>query len=284
MAGSPSTQLPQPLQAVEQDEARPSGDVAAVIARRAVGLVKPLVLLAILVAIWQLIVELDVVPSFTLSPPTTVVAYIGGHMGNLLDSSVATLQVILLAFAIALVVGIVLGILINQFKLLEEALLPLLVITQVIPSVAIAPLLVLVLGLGNTPKIATAAIIAFFPILINTISGLRSLDEDMIDLSRVLVASPLQRLRWFTLPNALPYIFAGARVSITLSVIGAVVGEFVTSDKGLGFLVLQGSSTLTPALIFAALVFLGVIGVALFGLVRLVEYLVVPWARHEQER
>lgn len=251
----------------------------ATLAHRCGSYAKPGALLILMLAAWQFVVDMGYVPSIALASPTTTFSYIQGHFGFLIENSLATLKVIGLGFVLALAIGMILGMLITQIKFLEDALLPLLIVTQVIPSIAIAPLLVLLLGFGDAPKIATAASIGFFPVLINTISGLRSIDEDMSDLARSLRASSLQTLRQFTIPNALPYIFAGARVAITLSVIGAVVGEFVTADKGLGYLILQGSATLSPAIIFAALAFLAIIGIALFSAVRILEYWLVPWAR-----
>lgn len=248
-------------------------------AQRGASILKPALALVVSIGAWQVIVDRGYLPKIAVASPTSTIGYISDNFSYLLMNTVATLRVVGVAFVLAMGVGVLLGILIHQFKLLEDALLPLLIISQVIPSIAIAPVLVLLLGFGDAPKVATAASIAFFPSLINTISGLRSADENMRDLARVLGASRLQTLRRFTLPNALPYIFAGARVSITLCVIGAVVGEFVTADQGLGYLVLQGSATMTPALIFASLVFLAVIGIALFSVVRLLEHWTVPWAR-----
>lgn len=240
---------------------------------------KPVILLVLLVAGWQLVVSRHLIPSIALASPSDVASYLVHHKLQMLDNSGATLKEIAFAFLIAGVGGLLLGILVHESRLLHDALMPLLIITQVVPSIAIAPLLVLILGFGDTPKIATAAIIAFFPVLINTVTGLESLDEDAHDLALSLRASRLQRLRYFAIPTALPYVFAGARVAITLCVIGAVVGEFVTADHGLGYLILQGSSTLVPQLVFAALVVLAVIGLGLFGFVRALEYLLVPWAR-----
>jgi NitT/TauT family transport system permease protein len=246
---------------------------------RAGRIVKPLVVLAALIVVWQVVVDAKLLPSFEVASPTMVWSYMTANPSVLATNTGTTLEEVALAFAIAVIAGTVLAALINQFRLLEESVLPLLVVSQVIPSIAIAPLLVLLLGFGMAPKVAVAAIISFFPILINTLSGLRSHSKEMGELTRSLGAGPWQTLRHFTLPNALPYVFSGARVAITLSVIGAVVGEFVTAKSGLGYLVLEASSQLNPALMFSALVVLAVIGIVLFTLVRVVEHLALPWAR-----
>lgn len=240
---------------------------------------KPLVVFVLAVALWQILVDTKALPSFEVASPTQTASYMGSHGSLLVSNTATTAEEVLLAFAIALVSGVVLATLINQFKVLEESILPLLVVSQVIPSIAIAPLLVLLLGFGLAPKVVVGVIISFFPILVNTLAGLKSVDADMASLSRALGTPPLRNLRLFTLPSALPYIFAGARVAVTLSVIGAVVGEFVTAKSGLGFLVLQGSSQIDPPLMFSALVVLAGMGIILFSLVRIVEYVAVPWVR-----
>lgn len=255
-----------------------------VVVPQALSVVKPTIVLAVVIAVWQVAVDLGWIPATTLASPSSVARFVWSNGGMLLEHASTTLLEVLLAFTIALTVGVVMAILVSEFKVLEESVLPLLVVSQVIPSIAIAPLLVLLLGFGLAPKVTTAAIIAFFPMLINTVSGLRMLPRETRELGAVLNASRWQMLRMFSLPNALPYIFAGARVSITLSVIGAVVGEFVTAQSGLGFLVLQGSSTLNPPLLFAALFFLAVLGIGLFSIVRILEWAVLPWARHASGR
>lgn len=255
-----------------------------VLVPQALAVVKPTIVLGILIVVWQAAVDLGWIPSTTLAAPSSVADYVWSNGAMLLEHAGTTLTEVVIAFAIALTAGVVIAILVSEFRVLEESVLPLLVVSQVIPSIAIAPLLVLLLGFGLAPKVATAAIIAFFPVLVNTVAGLRTLPRETRELGAVLKASRWQMLRMFSLPNALPYIFAGARVSITLSVIGAVVGEFVTAQSGLGFLVLQGSSTLNPPMLFAALFFLAVLGIGLFTIVRIVEWAVLPWARHETGR
>ena len=240
---------------------------------------KPLAVFAAAVVIWQVLVDTKTFPSFEVASPSQTASYMSSHGSLLVSNTATTAEEVVIAFAVALATGVVLAILINHFKVLEESVLPLLVVSQVIPSIAIAPLLVLILGFGMAPKVVVAALISFFPILINTLAGLKSINSDMVSLSRSLGTSSIRNLRLFTLPSALPYIFAGARVEVTLSVIGAVVGAFVTAKSGLGFLILQGSSQIDPPLMFSALVVLAVMGIFLFSLVRIVEYMALPWAR-----
>lgn len=266
--------------ASDERMAQPAGARNSARRARHVGrVVKPLVLLAALIGVWQLVVDTGALPKFEVAAPSTVASYIGAHPAQLLSNAGTTVEEVIIAFAFALVGGLILAMLINHFKVLNDAFLPLLVVSQVVPAIAIAPLLVLLLGFGIAPKVAVAAIISFFPIVINTLSGLRGVSGDMETLSTALGSSPWRKLRLFTLPNSLPYVFAGCRLAVTLSVIGAVVGEFITAKNGLGYLVLEGSSQLNPPLMFAALVVLAILGIVLFSVVRAVEYVSLPWTR-----
>jgi NitT/TauT family transport system permease protein len=244
---------------------------------------KPLAMLAVLLVVWQVAVDRGWVPHNALASPSTTASYIIHRPGFLWSNTARTLTEVGIAFGIVVVFGTALAVLISQFRFLEESLYPLLVASQVIPTIATAPLLVLLFGFGLLPKIAVATVIAIFPILINTVSGLKSMPSEMSDLARSLGANPVQVLRLFSLPNAMPYFFAGARVSITLAVIGSVVGEFIVADKGLGYLVVQSTTTLDPALLCSALVFLAVMGLCLFSAVRLLEYFLVPWTHPRRE-
>lgn len=246
---------------------------------RAVAVAKPVAAFAILLGIWELWAATRDVPSFVLPPPSDIADYVAGHASLLVRHAGITLREVAAAFAISLVLGVVLAILIVRSKILADTLLPLLVTTQVVPTVAVAPVLVVWLGFGDRSKIAVAVLISFFPILINTITGLRAVDRELNDLARSLSARRGRVLRYLALPTAVPYLFAGARVSITLAVIGAVVGEFVAADQGLGALVLRGNARLEPELMWAAVFCLAVLGIVLFNLVRMAEWLAVPWNR-----
>jgi NitT/TauT family transport system permease protein len=238
---------------------------------------KPLGLIVVILVAWEIYAVAREVPSFVLPRPSAIASYLWSNIGLLIRHAGITLREVAVAFALSLGGGIVLAVLISRFRILEEALLPILVTSQVIPTIAIAPLLVLWLGFGDKPKIAVAFLISFFPVLINALAGLRSVDEDLVYLARGLSASRWQILRKISLPNALPFIFAGAKVSITLAVIGAVVGEFVGADQGLGFLILRGSAQLETELLFASVVLLSVIGIGLFNLIKLLERVFIPW-------
>lgn len=199
----------------------------------------------------------------------------------MLYHSAVTVREALLGFLLSVCIGIFLGVVIVQFKFLEDALLPLLVTSQVIPTIALAPLLVLWLGFGSAPKVAVAFLVSFFPIVINMVTGLKAVEGDLVHLVRGLSATRWQELIKIRFPHALPYLFAAFRVSITLSLIGSVVGEFVSADQGLGFLILTGAGRLLTEQIFASIAILGLVGITLFNLVRALERIVLPWRPSE---
>lgn len=255
-----------------------AGSLAGVLAKKA----KPLLVVAAVIVAWEGYTVVRDVPSFILPAPSSIADYLVSNPGLLIGHAGITLREVAIAFFLSVFAGVALAIFITRFKLLEEALLPILVTFQVIPTIAIAPLLVLWLGFGDAPKIAVAFLISFFPVLVNTLSGLRSMDDDLIYLARSLGATQWQVLRKISLPNALPFVFAGAKVSITLAVIGAVVGEFVGADQGLGFLILRGSAQLQTELLFASVIVLSLIGIGLFNLIKVLERVLLPWRTTEQ--
>jgi len=230
---------------------------------------------------WELLARRGDIPTFVLPPPSRIVSFTLGHWQSMLYHAAVTIRQALLGFLLSVSIGIFLGVVIVQSKFLEEALFPLLITSQVIPTIAIAPLLVLWLGFGSAPKIAVAFLISFFPIVINTVTGLKAVEADLLYLVRGLSATRWQELFKVRFPNALPYLFAGFRVSITLSLIGGVVGEFVSADQGLGFLILTGAGRLLTEQVFASIGLLGLAGIALFNLVRVLERLILPWEASE---
>ena len=246
---------------------------------RASSVAKPLVVLLALCVIWQIAVDRNWVQDFLLASPTQIISYIAHHPGEMWTNAWATVVEVLIGFGAALVLGLILGVLMSEFRIVEDSLLPLFVTFQVIPTVAIAPLLVLFLGFGLEGKVVTALIVCIFPLIVNTVAGLRSLDADTESLALSLRANKLKMMTYFRLPNALPFIFAGARTSISLAVIGAVIGEFVSADKGLGYLVQQASSVLNTPQLYAALVSLAFVGIILFSAVRIIEWWAMPWRR-----
>jgi NitT/TauT family transport system permease protein len=176
-------------------------------------------------------------------------------------------------------IGIPLAVCVANSRLLKLAIYPILVATQSIPKVAIAPIVLVWFGLGMESKLALAFLVAFFPIVVDTATGLQATPPGLLELAHSLRASPLQIFMKVQIPAALPFMFAGAKVAITLAVIGAVIGEFVGSVNGLGNLLLSANSQLEGPLAWAALVWLSVLGIVLFAAVALAERLLMPWAQ-----
>lgn len=195
-----------------------------------------------------------------------------------------TVYEVLLGFVIATVVGISVGTVIAVSPTLHRLVYPYIVAFQSVPKVAVAPLMVIWFGFGIESKIAMTVVIAFFPILVNTIAGLRSVDQDQIELMRSLVASRWQIFRFVRFPNALPYIFAGLEIGIVLSVIGAIVGEFVGATGGLGYMLTFANARLDTAAVFALLIVLGAIGIILNTTITWIRRKVVFWAESETDR
>jgi len=244
-----------------------------------VRLVKPLAVLVLLIVLWWLYCHLTDIDPLVLPPPSAVWESLVHQPGLFWSNSLDTLRIVLIGFSISLLGGVAAAVLMTRYRLLEETFLPLAVASQVIPTIAVAPLLVIWMGFGQAPRIAVTALISFFPILINTVTGLKQVGEPYYDLAASIGASKNTRFRKIEFPHALPFIFAGAKMAITLAVIGAVIGEFVNAESGLGFLILRGSSQLETQLMLAALVWLAGMGLILFNLVRLAEYVAVPWER-----
>jgi NitT/TauT family transport system permease protein len=193
-----------------------------------------------------------------------------------------TLVETLQGFALAIVLGIPVAVAIASAPFLESTLYPALVALNAIPKIAIAPLLVIWMGFGSGPKIAMVVLICFFPIVISTATGLKSTPPELVDLIRSLSASPLQQFLKVRFPAALPFVFVGLKVAISLAVIGAVVGEFVGATEGLGYLIVASGQNANTSLAFASIVLLSLMSILLFYALVVAERILVPWAGQEQ--
>jgi NitT/TauT family transport system permease protein len=229
-----------------------------------------------LMLFWQMAAILFHIPSYTLPSPADIAAVMVERWRDLLINGWITLIESAAGLAVSIVVGIPLGIAIAYSPLVERIFYPLLIASQAIPKVALAPILVVWFGFGLLPKVLIAFFIAFFPIVVNTVVGMSRTPADMIHLMRSLGASSLQILVRVQLPSASPYIFAGIKVASALAVVGAIVGEFIAANSGLGYLQLLADNNLQIPLLFGTLVVLSIMGIALFYFVALVEMLILP--------
>jgi NitT/TauT family transport system permease protein len=229
-----------------------------------------------LIALWQGAAMLFSFPTYLLPAPSAILHAMGANSGVLIKESVATTVEIVLGFALSVAVGIPLALAIYLWRPFARSVYPLLVSSQAVPKVAVAPLFLVWFGFGLLPKVLIAFLIAFFPVVINTAMGLGALEREKIYLAQSMGMGPFATFFKIQLPNALPSIFAGLKISITLAVVGAVVGEFVGGQGGLGYLLLIANGNMDTALLFAGIVALTVLGVVLFLLIGVVERLVLP--------
>lgn len=244
--------------------------------RRGLGAVSTLASVALVFAVWFLLVNALSIPRYLLPPPGEVLERLWQDRSALFGShaAVTTIETVL-AFLLSAVVGAVLGVVIAFSRPLARLLYPLLVGSNALPKLALAPLFIVWLGFGLTSKVIIGFSIAFFPVVISTVTGLRAVDPDLIELARSMGGSRWRIFSKIRVPSALPSYFGGLKVAITLAVVGAVVGEFVGADEGLGYLVIVTSSQLDSVFLYATLIALTVVAVGLYLIVELLEYLVL---------
>lgn len=236
-------------------------------------------------AAWQLGVMLFRPPEYILPAPDAILQELASAPLWYLGHAMHTVGATLLGFAMAMVLGILAAVGIVYSRFLESTLYTLLVALNSVPKIALAPLFIIWFGTGLSSKVAISFLIAIFAIVVDTVLGLRSVDPDALDLFRAMRSSPLQTLMWLRAPNALPYLFAGTKVAVSLALVGAIAGEFVASQAGLGYVILAAQGAFQTTRVFAAIVLLGILGTLLFYCVECIERLVIPWhvshrARH----
>jgi len=243
----------------------------------------PVILILALFGLWQLAASsgfladtLDL-EDFLVPSPSQVFDVLWQDRDLIAENAWVTLIEIVAGFAVALVVGLLAASLLHLSDLLRRTSYPVIVASQTIPIIVIAPVLVVWFGYGIGPKLAIIALICFFPIAVNTLDGLRSVDPDSVKMMRTLYASRWQIFKRVEIPTALPYAFSGAKIAVAVSVIGAVFGEWAGSEKGLGHLMLQDNAQLMTDRLFAAVFVLSAIAIVLFGLISLLERRVLRW-------
>lgn len=237
----------------------------------------PLAGILVFLALWEAGVRVLKVPPYLMPPPSAVFLVFVNEFQKLLYHGWVTTYEMLAGYALAVAVAVPLAIAITSSERFDRFITPQMLFFQVVPKVAIAPLFLVWFGVGATPKILVAFLISFFPIVIDAAVGLRSMSAEMRDLARSMGASRWQVFAQFRLPTSLPYLFSGLKVAATLAVAGAVVGEFVGADKGLGYLLLVTNSNMETALMFATIVALTIIGLVFFYAVEFLEKLLIPW-------
>jgi NitT/TauT family transport system permease protein len=232
--------------------------------------------------LWELVIRVFRIPPYLIPAPLAVAKMLVAEWPRLWQNGLFTAYATLGGFALSILIGIPIAMLIAYSRLVESYVYPLLVFSQSVPKIAIAPLFVVWFGFGIFPKVISAFMLGFFPVVVATVMGFKSIEPDMIDLARSMRASRWQMFVKFSLPQALPSIFSGLKVSATLAVVGAVVGEFVGSNSGIGYVLQIANGNFDLPLMFAALFVLSMMGVILFALVDIAEKMMIPW--HQSRR
>jgi len=249
-----------------------------VLPRWAADVAQPVAALVFFVALWEVFCRVFHVRAYLLPPPSAIFTDTMQLFGPVVMHTLATGETVLLGFAVSVVVSLPLAVLITSSPLIANAVYPLLVLTQAIPKVALAPILVVMLGSNELPRVVVTFLVAFFPLVLSIAAGITAVPPELIELGRACKASRWRELWRIRLPYAVPFVFSGLKAAITLSVVGAVVGEFVNADRGLGYLIQTSTAFFKVPLAWGALVLLSLMGIVLFQVVVIVERVFFPWA------
>lgn len=242
----------------------------------------PLLTALVLLLVWEAATRALDVPEFVIPPPSGILAEFWVERANILRHFLATLNAVVTGFLLATLLALPLAFGIVLWRAFERAVYPILVASQTVPKIAVVPLLVVWFGFGHLPKLILALLISFFPIVIDTTVGLRSVPPAAVDLIRSMGGSRWDVFRYVRIPTSLPYMFSGLKIGITLAVVGAVVGEFVGSTEGLGVMIVRASGVLNTRLVFAGIIGLSLLGILLFYVVVAFERVFVSW--HASQR
>ena len=243
----------------------------------------PILILLGLVGLWEFWVQVWEVPKWQLPSPSDIGLELSASRGLLWHHMLVTLEEIVLGFTVALGTGLILASGIAYSRILERSVYPIVIASQTIPIIAIAPLLLIWVGYGITPKVIIVALICFYPIAVNSVDGLKAVDSDMANMMKTLGASRWQIFNKLQIPTALPFMFSGIKVGISVSVIAAVIGEWVGGSAGLGYLITYSQPLFLTSRVFASIVVLSAMGISLFLLAGFLERMMLPWY-HTQKR
>lgn len=239
---------------------------------------EPVIFFIVLVVLWEILVEVVGVPTFILPPPRDLWAAFSSRIPILNQHAVVTFTEAVGGFLLSFFLGIAFAIGVVYSRHLQNTVYPLIVILYAMPKSAFAPLMVIWIGYGLFSKIAIAFLVAFFPIVVNTVVGLREVEPELLELARINRGSQWDVFRKIRLPNSLPYMFAGIKVALVLSVTGAIVAEFVAANQGLGYLILQANYSLDTAFALVTLLILAFLSLGLFLAVEILQRKLIPWS------
>ena len=231
----------------------------------------------LLFLLWEGLVRLLHVPTYLLPPPSVIFLDFLVRWNRVMQNTLITTQEIVAGYLAAVLISIPLALVIAHSRFMEDTVYPLIVFFQIVPKIAIAPLFIIWFGFGFTPKLLLVFLLSFFPIVVSSIAGFKSVDAETLDLARSTGASAWMMFRKIRLPYALPSIFTGLKVAAALSATAAVVAEFVASDKGLGYLLLEFNGNLNTSMVFATIIVLSMVGLLVYYVVELIERILIPW-------
>jgi NitT/TauT family transport system permease protein len=227
--------------------------------------------------VWEIAVRLFGVRAYILPAPTEVLTALAGRASIVANATLFTLQPMLMGYAMAVVVGIGLALIVAFSTTMQAVIYPLIVFLQIVPKIAVAPLFIIWFGYGLIPKVLLVFLLSFFPIVVSAVQAFRSVDPDIMDLARATGANAWRVFWKVQVPHALPMLFTGFKVAAALSSTAAVVAEFVASDRGLGYLLLEYNNNMNTPMAFATIIVLSVMGLVLYGIVELIERAAIPW-------
>lgn len=269
----PSSSAPPPDSSGTRRSWRPSFSPR----RTAAALWRPVALVIVLLAAWWAVTAAELVAPYILPSPADTWLTAQENAAYLAQHTWVTTWETVVGFVIAAVFGVFVAVVMMYSSSLEKTVYPLILFAQVIPKIAIAPLFVVWLGFGPSPKILVAVLMAFFPIVISGLAGLRSVDPEILELTSTMGASRFKTFMKIRFPASLPQLMSGLKVAATLAVTGAVVGEFVGANEGLGYVILQANGNVDTAMLFAALIIMSLLGIVLFAIIEIAEKLLIPW-------
>ena len=239
----------------------------------------PAITILILVIFWQWITSFMKLPEYILPSPVSIGNALIRSRGILWQHSLTTIYEAGIGFFIAIIFALVVAIVMNQWKLLKVSLYPILVISQTIPIIALAPLIMIWMGFGSLPKVVVVVIVCFFPISVSVVEGLSTVDQDLLNLMEIMGANKLEIFMKVKLPYALPSFFAGLKIAATYSIMGAIIGEWLGAKRGLGIFMTRTMSSFKTSDLFAAIMIVVVLSMVLFKIIELIGKRLMPWSR-----
>lgn len=244
----------------------------------------PIVFQLIILFIWQISIDKWKVPQYILPSPKDIIITLTTIVPSITEHIYATLYAALIGFIISIIVSLILAILMDNVKIIKKCIYPILVVSQTIPIIALAPLFVIWFGFGILPKIIVVVLVCFFPIVISLIDGLDSVDTDMVNLLKTMGASKFQIFTMVKLPASTVNFFSGLRIAATYSIMGAVIGEWLGGDKGLGVYMIRAKNSYALDKVFAVIIIIVLLSMGLFGLLHLLQYYFTPWSRNRVDK